>query len=727
MFFPLRFLRRPLTALVLVCLTLASGHATPEWVTPIAEIRSLSRQEAAKGITVRVRGVVTWQNRWNQLTIQDDTAGIWVNISEAEKRQLLISQAKVWRTVEVGHLVELEGVTDPAGYAPVILPRTIRILGKQALPRPRPIDYTRFYSGADDSQRIQVRGIVQSYQPISQGWLIQLTSTPGRFSAVFTRQALPDPTLLMDAMVTITGVASSRFNTRGELTLPRVFCSQPDQIVIERPGRAAFDAPLVPLDQLHSFRPEPFSHRLRVVGTVIYALPGKFFYIQEDTCAVRVETRSEEKWQAGDRVMVSGFVDMARAIGTITEAQVRKVGTGPVPAAIAISPREIIRLNYEATTTGQMAHPHDFDGHLVRFRAHLLATPSAPQGEQSVRQLTLQHGEMILTAVLHAGDTARIDALQPDTELDVTGIVQLVYSPTVGSPQFLSPARLDVILRSADDLVVVRAPSWWTARRLLATVALIAAALGAAMLWVWQLRRQVQRKTHLLASEMRARRDAAIEFQATLRERNRLAANLHDTLLQTLGGIGFQIEACEAEAAAIPGSTAIHLPVARKMLDHAMDELRGSVWALRSLPLHGLALPEALRSLVERAGAGSPVKIEVHTEGDLTRVPEFVAGNLLLAAQEAVHNALKHAQAHTIRIEARPAEKPDWIAVTIKDDGRGFTPGTQMGASQGHFGLVGMRERIERLNGTLSLTSAPGQGTTVHLEVPLLAYDEELV
>jgi signal transduction histidine kinase len=162
------------------------------------------------------------------------------------------------------------------------------------------------------------------------------------------------------------------------------------------------------------------------------------------------------------------------------------------------------------------------------------------------------------------------------------------------------------------------------------------------------------------------------------------------------------------------------------MLDHAVDELRSSVWALRSLPLHGLAMPDALRSLAERAGAGHDVKIDVRTVGDLEHVSDFVAGNLLLVAQEALHNALKHGHPRTVTIEARLAEKPEWIAMTVRDDGGGFTVGAQVGAPQGHFGLTGMRERIERLNGTLRIESAPGQGTTIHFEVPLRAYDEAL-
>lgn len=161
-------------------------------------------------------------------------------------------------------------------------------------------------------------------------------------------------------------------------------------------------------------------------------------------------------------------------------------------------------------------------------------------------------------------------------------------------------------------------------------------AFGVALVWAWRLRRQVRRKTEQLAVEMHARRDAAVEFQVTLRERNRLAANLHDTSLQTLGGIGFQIGAGEAEAA-LPdraGKPIAQLAVARRILDHAVQELRSSVWALRNPPLQGKSLPEALRLVVEREGAGKAAQIGLRTEGDFSHVSEFVAGNLVLAAQD---------------------------------------------------------------------------------------------
>jgi signal transduction histidine kinase len=728
-------MKAPLRALC-VFLLLAAGSAAEERGVPagvltrIAEVRGLAREDAAQGREVRVSGVITWRGPGGAIMVQDATAGIWVGISRAKRNQMWAMNEAETEALRVGQRVEIEGISDPGGYAPVILPRTIRILGEQGLPAPRPMVSARFYSGADDGLRVEVRGVVQGFQAAEGGWLLHLNANPGRSTVEFPGSALQNPADLVDAEVRATGVAVSRFNTRGEITMPRLFANDASDLVVEVPAVAPFAAPLVPLDRILAFRPEPTGpHRVRVAGTVTFALAGKFLYLQTGDSAVRVETRAEDVYEPGDQVEAAGFADMTRHVGTLAEAQVRKVGRGATPEAVAITPEEIIALNTTAMTTGQLAKPHDFDGHLVRFRATLLAVQSATDPRQPVRRLTLARGEMILGAILHAGETAALDALRPGSVLELTAIVQLEYTPVEGSRRSLVPSRLDVVLRRAADVVVVTAPSWWTPGRLLAAVAIVVVALGAALVWAWQLRRQVRRKTHELAAEMRARRDAAIEFQATLRERNRLAANLHDTLLQTLGGIGFQMEACEAEAAAPAreGQAAVHLPVARRMLDHAVDELRSSVWALRSLPLNGQALPDALRALAERAGAGQAVRIDVQTAGELAHVPDFVAGNLLLAAQEALHNALKHGRPRTITMEARAADRPDWIALTVRDDGGGFPPGAQVGAAQGHFGIAGMRERMERLNGTIDIVSAPGQGTTVRFEVPLRSYDEELV
>jgi signal transduction histidine kinase len=107
-------------------------------------------------------------------------------------------------------------------------------------------------------------------------------------------------------------------------------------------------------------------------------------------------------------------------------------------------------------------------------------------------------------------------------------------------------------------------------------------------------------------------------------------------------------------------------------------------------------------------------------------VPQFVAGNLLLVAQEALHNAVHHAGARQIEVVATGDTAAGSIDLTVRDDGRGFTPGSQLGPDQGHFGLSGMRERIERLGGTFTIDSQPGSGTTVRAVVPTRDYDRQI-
>ncbi len=104
-------------------------------LTRITDVRALSREAAAESRPVHVRGVVTWRGWRDQFTVQDDTAGIWIETTGARRRELWATDEATLAAIRVGHLVEIEGRSDPAGYAPVILPQKIRILGDQPLPR----------------------------------------------------------------------------------------------------------------------------------------------------------------------------------------------------------------------------------------------------------------------------------------------------------------------------------------------------------------------------------------------------------------------------------------------------------------------------------------------------------------------------------------------------------------------------------------------------------------
>ena len=196
-------------------------------------------------------------------------------------------------------------------------------------------------------------------------------------------------------------------------------------------------------------------------------------------------------------------------------------------------------------------------------------------------------------------------------------------------------------------------------------------------------------------------------------------------------GIGFQLKACEVsrqrEVAGSDDGTADdavgaggHLAVARKMVDHAAGQLRSTVWSLRSLPTDDRLFSVALREQADRHAAGHETQISLSFDPAADRLPAFVAGNLLLVMQEALHNALHHADPRTIAMAVAADATARTVTATVRDDGAGFVIGSQAGPTQGHFGVAGMRERVERLGGRLEITSSPGDGTTVAAVVPLV-------
>jgi signal transduction histidine kinase len=138
---------------------------------------------------------------------------------------------------------------------------------------------------------------------------------------------------------------------------------------------------------------------------------------------------------------------------------------------------------------------------------------------------------------------------------------------------------------------------------------------------------------------------------------------------------------------------------------------------LRASVLQGVDLAAALEAGARAWTAGLPVEVSVAVSGESRPIPQETEQQLLRIAQEAVANVTKHAGAS--RIEIQLQREPKRLRLRIVDDGRGFEERDAFAAHGGHFGLIGMRERAERLGGELHLASRPGEGTQVEASVPL--------
>jgi ligand-binding sensor domain-containing protein/two-component sensor histidine kinase len=208
-----------------------------------------------------------------------------------------------------------------------------------------------------------------------------------------------------------------------------------------------------------------------------------------------------------------------------------------------------------------------------------------------------------------------------------------------------------------------------------------------------------------------------LRFGFVLQERARLAREIHDTLLQAFVGISSQLDVVEMRIPKEASAARSSLDLARRMAHHSLTEARRSVLDLRATALEDHDLGAALRSGVSMWTAGSEVRLDVDVNGGSEGLPEEVAHHVLRIAQEGVTNAMKHAGASKLALSLCVEEKR--LKLEVRDNGRGFEPDTAFASSNGHFGLIGMRERAERLGGELRVESQTGAGTTLDLTVPL--------
>jgi signal transduction histidine kinase len=210
-------------------------------------------------------------------------------------------------------------------------------------------------------------------------------------------------------------------------------------------------------------------------------------------------------------------------------------------------------------------------------------------------------------------------------------------------------------------------------------------------------------------------------------ERQRLAHEIHDTLAQGFASIIMNLEAADAILPGGPSTQAQwHLGQARLTARESLAEARRLVWALRPRLLEEAPLPEALSRLTEHLSEASSIAAHTTITGSPRLLPPEVEATLFRVAQEALTNVRKHARAN--RADLTLSYMHDRVALDTRDDGTGFDPDNTGDATgsprEAGFGLKTMRERVERLGGTLSIESTPGEGTTLAVELPLAADDD---
>jgi signal transduction histidine kinase len=294
---------------------------------------------------------------------------------------------------------------------------------------------------------------------------------------------------------------------------------------------------------------------------------------------------------------------------------------------------------------------------------------------------------------------------------------------------------------------ILQRPGWWTPERLLIGLGILLVVLGAGAIWTLMilrknsalrssiaekvqaqqelqqahdlLEKRVQERTRELKFAMGARKEAEVQFNAIVAERTRIAQELHDTLLQGFTGIGLKLDALSNKLPPTLVSEKKQLEKILEQSDEYLIEARRAVWKLRSPVLEKLGdFSKALPKVSERALQGTDIQLCFKTVGDARKMTPAAEDYLLRICEEAVTNAAKHARPAQVEVHLEYASHE--LQLRIRDDGCGFDPNGLDAVKNGHFGLIGIRERVKSLAGKMSLSSQPGCGTEIRVTVPLL-------
>ncbi len=483
----------------------AKELSLPGTLTTCGAIRQLKASEAKEKPAVHLRVVVTFfdPNDLNMF-VQDDTGGVYVR----------------WQTKgahpKAGDLIELDGIAALEDFAPQVNKPQWKLIGKGGLPPAKKATYQDMASTALDSTWIEIRGVVRQAArlrrtPLENLFWMKLAMAGGEVEVNMPWQEGMRQDLV-DAVVRIRGVCGAAFNAKNQLTGVQLYTPNAQEIEVVTPA-PPFDPVPAPIDQLQRFGSGySMGHRVKVAGTVTAAMPGRGFYLRDASSSLNVLTRQDIQLHPGDRVETYGFVDLFESHVRLADASVKIVGSGPPPKPVSI--------NIEQALTGQ------YDAELVSLGGRVLRS-SVWRDRPSV---TIQQGKDLFSVSPIPGTA--LGELPPDNSvLNVTGIL----TDEIDSMDRV--VALNLLCRSSGDIVVVQKAPWWTLRKALTLIGLLAAIAAFISVWLVVLRRRVRQQTEVIRQKLAQEESLKEAAQAANLAKGEFLANMSHEIRTPMNGI----------------------------------------------------------------------------------------------------------------------------------------------------------------------------------------------
>lgn len=425
------------------------------------------------------------------------------------------------------------------------------------------------------------------------------------------------------------------------------------------------------IQRIASLRLDSFVGLTKVTVRGVVILTAPRLYVEDSTGGIYIPRAKAPFLKVGDEVEVTGEVHPGDFSSTMENATVRVLwARTPIPPV---------------SVTASQAATGKYDAMFIEVSGRLVGKE---QGPGSTHIFQLEDGSQSFRAIMNPGRSEFLfDRVKLGSILRLRGVCVVDTALT----QTLTPFVL--LLRSNEDLQIITGPPWWSTGHV---IAILIATLLLALVGV------------ILYHRMEHWR-----LRAIFEERSRLAHEMHDTLAQSFAGIGYQLQAIRNQLPEGMGTLHQQLELASDLVSHSHEEARRSIAALRSETLESEDLLPALERCARSMVGRGPVQVVSRMEGGQRTIPLRITDTLFRIGQEAIANAVRHAEPALITI--RLAYSGDSVSLCVEDNGKGFA----LGSNPLGFGIRGMRRRAQSISAVFQIKSTPGEGTQIRVDIQL--------
>ncbi len=607
-------------------------------------------------------------------------------------------------TIYAGDRIRAKGRTYIYDFNQIVaLCESIEHTGRAAAPHPEYASAADIDSGRCDCRLVTIKGTLRDIfqDEIDANFRYLVLNCDGRLIYATSAQiGIND--VSVGSTIEITGICDP-ISIGGRRHMGRIIkIMDKDSIrIASTPTENVFSSPLI--DDVSLMGPmEIQSLGIRRARGIVIATwsPQRLLIKTEQGNLISATVANQKLPSNGDTVEIAGLPETDLFNINLSRAAWR-------PSDLRIESQQKIRdISFErlfSINENRKLNPY-FHGKTIRIKGNVIGLESS--GDH-VGTILISENERILpidTSMV----TGATDGVSVGCRIEVTGVCILETENWRPNSLFPPASGYRVVIRNPDDLRIISHPPWWTPKRLLAVIGILLAVLAAL-----SVRMMITRRFNAMITKAK--------INAKVGERTRLAVELHDSIAQDLTGIAMEIRSAKRAKDTDAANLDRHLNLAAAVLDSCRDELRNCIWDLRNLTLDDATIDEAIRRTLQQHLGGA--KLEVRFAVARKRFSDNTFHTFLRIIRELTINAVRHGAATDIKVAG--CIDGGNLLISVRDNGRGFDPDNAPGASSGHFGLQGIRERVETLEGSFEIESGrKSGGTKAILTIPLKQNDK---